>query len=244
MGQLYEITPFSLLDYPGEMSCIAWFAGCNMRCVFCHNPQIVTGKGDKQESDLLDFLKKRQGLLTAVVFSGGEATLYKGLPDLMAKVKELGFKVKLDTNGTRPQVLKELLERDLLDYVAMDYKCPREIAQELIGTVKHWEPFKESLSLMIEAAASKPEMTFEVRTTVYAERMNEKELNWIINDLDQLGYKGTYYIQNVFSHGEHTIGNIPESEHSVDLSKLKAPKGFKLGYRNFNDEGPEIGSGS
>lgn len=214
-----------------------------MRCVFCHNPQIVTGKGEKEESDLLNFLKKRQGLLTAVVFSGGEATLYDGLPDLMAKVKEMGFKVKLDTNGTRPKVLQELLERDLLDYVALDYKCPREISQELIGTTKHWEPFRQSLEMMIEASNKNENMVFEVRTTVYAERMSEQELNWIINDLDQLGYHGTFYIQNVFSHGAHTIGNIPETEKTIDRAKLTTPNGFELGYRNFHDEEAEIKTG-
>lgn len=236
MGQLYEITPFSLLDYPDQMSCIAWFAGCNMRCVFCHNPQIVTGKGEKEEKDLLDFLGKRQGLLTAVVFSGGEATLYDGLPDLMAKVKAMGFKVKLDTNGTRPKMLKEMLDRDLLDYVAMDYKCPREMSQELIGTSKHWEPFRQSLAMMIEAEKANENLTFEVRTTVFSEYMNEQEINWIINDLDQVGYSGTYYVQNVFSHGEKTIGNIAEAEGTLDRGKLTKPKDFEVGFRNFDED--------
>lgn len=231
MPSLYDITPFSLLDYPQEMSCIVWFAGCNMRCVFCHNPAIVTGKGEKEEAELFSFLEKRVGKLTAVVFSGGEATLYAGLPSLIRRVKAMGFKIKLDTNGTRPEILRELVVEGLLDYVAMDYKCPLPLAQEMIGTVKHWEPFRQSLALMIEAAG-KGEVIFEVRTTVLLDLMGEEDLNTIICDLDALGYKGTYYIQNVFSHGEKTIGNIAKPERELDKSKLALPIGFNLGFRN------------
>ncbi|MDX9689856.1 MAG: anaerobic ribonucleoside-triphosphate reductase activating protein [Proteobacteria bacterium] len=235
MGQLFEITPFSLLDYPGEMACIAWFAGCNMRCIYCHNPQIVQGKGEKEVQELLDFLERRTGRLSGVVFSGGEATLYRELPSLIQRVKAMGFKTKLDTNGSRPEVLREILAQGSVDYVAMDYKCPREMAQSLIGTAKLWEPFRQSLSMMIEEAAHTPSLTFEVRTTVFADKMSEQELNWIINDLDQLGYAGTYYIQNVFSFGEKTIGNIPEPECEINRGKLAKPKNFTLAFRNFKE---------
>ena len=215
------------------MSCIVWFAGCNMRCVFCHNPAIVTGKGERDEQEVVDFLSKRVGKLSAVVLSGGEATLYGGLVDLARKIKAMGFKIKLDTNGTRPGVIRQLLDAHLLDYVAMDYKCPLELSQKMIGTVKHWEPFRESLAMMIEAAAQKDGPTFEVRTTVMADLMGERELNWIIHDLDQLGYRGTYYVQNVFAHGEKTIGNIAKPEAQIDKAKLTQPKNFELGFRNF-----------
>jgi len=231
MGQLYEITPFSLLDYPGEMSCIAWFAGCNMRCVFCHNPQIVESRGDKEDEELLVFLRKRVGKLSAVVFSGGEATLYAGLPDLIRQVKEMGFKIKLDTNGSRPEILRGLLDQGLLDYVAMDFKCVPEKAERLIGTGKLWEPFHQSLTMMIDAADRG--LTFEVRTTVHPDLMGEEDLNWIIGDLDAAGYKGTYYVQNVVSTGAATIGNVGTPEGSIDPSKLNQPQGFKLAFRNF-----------
>jgi len=235
MGQLYEITPFSLLDYPNEMSCIAWFAGCNMRCVYCHNPQIVKGKGEKEDEELISFLEKRKGKLTAVVFSGGEATLYRNLVDLIDKVKSMGFKTKLDTNGSNPKMLKELIDRDLLNYVAMDYKCPPEISKELIGTSKLWEPFRKSLDFMIKAQKEKDDLIFEIRTTVYADYMGEKELNMMIEDLDNIGYNGIYYIQKVFASGENTIGNIAEPKKEIDRSKLLKPKGFKINYRNFDE---------
>lgn len=232
MGQLYAVTPFSMLDYPGEMSCIAWFAGCNMRCVFCHNPDIVTGKGQLSEEALLDFLKARTGRLGAVVFSGGEPTLYAGLGDLMGRVKAMGFKVKLDTNGSRPEVLRDLLARDLLDYVAMDYKCPPEKTEAIIGTSKLWPLFRESLALMIEVAG-KGRPTFEVRTTYHTDLMTDEDINGMIDDLDQMGYAGTYYIQNIASTGDKTIGGIEEPARKFDKGLLHEPKGFKLGFRNF-----------
>lgn len=231
---LYSLTPFTLLDYPGEMACIAWLAGCNMRCPFCHNPDIVTGKGEKDEAELLEFLKGRTGRLGAVVFSGGEATLYAGLPALMRQVKEMGFKIKLDTNGSRPEVLRGLLAEGFLDYVAMDYKAPPEKLQVVAGTAKWGEPFRESLKMLI--AAAEKGLTFEVRTTVYTGLMDEADVAWIIRDLDGAGYKGTYYIQNVFSFGDKTIGNIAEPERVFDRSLLPEPKGFKLGFRNFKGE--------
>ncbi|MDD3183139.1 MAG: anaerobic ribonucleoside-triphosphate reductase activating protein [Alphaproteobacteria bacterium] len=232
MPSLYEITPFSLLDYPGEMACIAWFAGCNMRCVYCHNPKIVEGKGEREEREFLSFLDKRVGKLSAVVFSGGEATLYAGLPDLIRKVKALGFKIKLDTNGSRPQVLRGLLAEGLLNYVAMDYKCPQTLMEKLVGTPKLWEPFRESLSMLIEQAAQ-GSVLFEVRTTIHPDLMSEEDLNWMIRDLDQIGYKGTYYLQNIAATGDKTIGNVAAPERKLDQSKLIEPSGFKLGFRNF-----------
>lgn len=230
MPSIYDITPFSLLDYPNEMSCIVWVAGCNMRCVYCHNPNIVMGKGEKEDADVLAFLEKRVGKLSAVVFSGGEATLYAGLPDLMRRVKAMGFKVKLDTNGSRPEVLRGLLEEGLVDYVAMDFKSPPEKAAALIGTAKLWEPFTQSLALLIEAA--KAAMTFEVRTTVHPDLLDEKDLAWMIAFLDAAGYRGTYYLQNIASTGDKTIGNVAKPQRALDLTLIPAPKGFALAYRN------------
>jgi pyruvate formate lyase activating enzyme len=232
MGQLYGITPFTLLDFPGEMACIAWFAGCNMRCVFCHNPDIVTGKGEKDESELIDFLETRKGKLSGVVFSGGEPTLYPDLQSLMMRVRDMGFKIKLDSNGTRPEILEPLLKEKLLTYVAMDYKCVPEKTEALLGTSKHVEKFRESLRLMI-AAAARNEIIFEVRTTFHTDLMDEEDLNRIIEDMEDLGYTGTYYIQNIASTGDKTIGHITKPERVFDKSRVKEPKAFNVAYRNF-----------
>lgn len=234
MPGLYHITPFTLLDYPGEMACVVWMAGCNMRCVYCHNPDIVTGKGEKKPEELFSFLETRKGKLKAVVFSGGEATLDPTLPELMRKTKKMGFKVKLDTNGSRPEVLRKLLDENLLDYIATDYKCPPEKAKDLIGTAKLWESFRESLALLIKAAAEK-KLVFEVRTTVHPDLLGEEDIAWIIHDLEKEGYQGTYYIQLIQSFGEKTIGHVSEPLRPFDRSRLPEPRGFTLGFRNFKE---------
>ena len=106
---IYDVTPFTLLDFPGQTACIIWFSGCNMRCGYCHNPQIVKGVGDKSVEDVLAFLEKRRDLLNGVVLSGGEATLYKDIIPFVTKIKCMGYAVKLDTNGTRPDIIQEML---------------------------------------------------------------------------------------------------------------------------------------
>jgi pyruvate formate lyase activating enzyme len=123
MLPIHAVTPFTLLDFPGLPAAVVWCSGCNMRCAYCHNPDIVRGKaGQKTPPEVLAFLATRRGLLEGVVLSGGEATLWPGLPGFIAQVRALGFAVKLDTNGTRPETLRGLLPA--LDYVALDYKAP------------------------------------------------------------------------------------------------------------------------
>ncbi|MDD5586889.1 MAG: anaerobic ribonucleoside-triphosphate reductase activating protein [Alphaproteobacteria bacterium] len=234
MGLLYDITPFTLLDYPGETACVAWFAGCNLRCVYCHNPDIVEGRGERDVEELLAFLKKRAGLLSGVVFSGGEATYYPGLADLMRQAKELGYKVKLDTNGARPDVLADLLREGLLDYVALDYKCPPERAVEITGTDRYTGAFGDSLALLI--AWSKKGLAFEVRTTLHADLLSDEELGRMIEDLDKSGYRGTYYIQNVVSFGDKTLGGVDKPARAPDFASLPKPANFTVAFRNFAEE--------
>ena len=114
----------TLLDYPGKVACTAFLYGCNYRCPFCHNAELLEGRPEPlmSEAEFLSFLKKRVGLLDGVCISGGEPTLSPGLQGLLRRIKAMGFAVKLDTNGSRPAVLKELVEAGLVDYVAMDIK--------------------------------------------------------------------------------------------------------------------------
>ncbi len=116
----------SLIDYPGTVSCVVFTKGCNFHCPYCHNPDLVPmgtkGEAGISADSVFEFLEKRKGLLDGVVVTGGEPTLQKGLVDFIRRVKSLGFRVKLDTNGSRPQVLRGLLGERLLDDVAMDIK--------------------------------------------------------------------------------------------------------------------------
>ena len=154
----------TLLDFPGRVACTLFLQGCNYRCPFCHNAELLEGKGESLMSreELLSFLSKRVGLLDGVCISGGEPTLCPDLKALMADIKALGFAVKLDTNGSRPQVLKDLVEAGLVDYVAMDIKnSPSRYAATCgLGKVD-LDAIEESITFLLGGSVD-----FEFRTTV------------------------------------------------------------------------------
>ncbi len=154
----------TLLDYPGKVACTVFLPGCNFRCPFCHNSDLL-GRNAPPLMDteaLLAFLKKRTGLLDGVCITGGEPTLQPELPELIKCIRDLGFCVKLDTNGSRPEVLKALVSQGLVDYVAMDVKNgPRHYVQT-VGVANPGLPaLEESLRFLIGADAG-----YELRTTV------------------------------------------------------------------------------
>lgn len=144
--------PFTLTDYPGEIAAVIFTQGCNLRCPFCHNkgllPLDVTGAGRKEVAGIFKFLDERKGFLTGVVLSGGEPTIQDDIGDFILSIKRLGYKVKLDTNGSRPKVLRALLEAGLLDYVAMDVKAPWAKYGLAIGMDLGMEAFRESVDLI------------------------------------------------------------------------------------------------
>jgi pyruvate formate lyase activating enzyme len=122
-----------LINYPGLVASTVFTCGCNFRCPYCHNPEFVVQGSDETyfgesytEEEILSYLERRRSFLDGLVISGGEPTLHKDLPAFIARVKEMGLKVKLDTNGSRPDVLEDLVGKGLLDYVAMDIKAPLE----------------------------------------------------------------------------------------------------------------------
>jgi pyruvate formate lyase activating enzyme len=154
----------SLLDYPGKISTVIFLGNCNFRCPFCHNPELVL----KPESlpsippeEILDYLKEKRKWLDGLVVGGGEPTLHAGLPDFLAQVKAAGFLVKLDTNGTNPEMIKELLDRKIVDYVAMDIKAPLEKYGLLTGVKVDLEKIKQSVELLKNS-----NIDYEFRTTV------------------------------------------------------------------------------
>ena len=116
----------SLIDYPGKASCVLFLFGCNFDCPYCHNPDLVRGglscHASLDEKTVYEFLERRKGLLDGVVISGGEPTLDKDLVFLCEKIKQIGYPLKLDTNGSQPQVIKRLIQEGLIDYIAMDIK--------------------------------------------------------------------------------------------------------------------------
>lgn len=160
----------TLLDYPGKIACTVFLGGCNFRCPFCHNSELFMGKPEKlmEDEDFFIFLKSRKGLLDGVCVSGGEPTLYKHLPDFLAKIKELGFLVKLDTNGSNPQMVRELAEKNLVDYIAMDVKNSPAMYAQTVGLEKiDLAPIEESLRFLIGG-----NVDYELRTTLVSQLHN------------------------------------------------------------------------
>lgn len=180
----------TLLDYPGRVACTIFLGGCNFRCPFCQNGALVVKPGSQPEysqEEILAFLKKRKGILDGVCVSGGEPTLSDGLPDFLRELKDLGYDVKLDTNGSRPSVVKKLAADGLIDKVAMDIKaCPSNY-HVLTGVDVDLDAILETAGWLL-----KGELDYEFRTTVVRELHSEKDFQEISQWLS--GAKA-YYLQ-------------------------------------------------
>ena len=154
----------TLLDFPGKVACTLFLQGCNFRCPFCHNSDLLPHKGEEfmTEAAFLKFLESRKGLLDGVAITGGEPTGQPNLPELIRKIKDLGFAVKLDTNGTNPKMLKQLVEEGLVDYVAVDVKnSPKKYAETVGLPSLNLDKITESLAFLISS-----DTEYEFRTTL------------------------------------------------------------------------------
>lgn len=165
------IQPFSLLDYPGKVSCIVFTPGCNFRCGFCHNPEFVLPERVAElkpnlidENAFFNFLDKRGKLLDGVVITGGEPTLMPDLEAFIEKLKNRGLFVKLDSNGNRPEVLSRLIERNMVDYIAMDVKTAIPQYIELVGRLAVPENILKSIEMLKNGS-----IEYEFRTTLVKE---------------------------------------------------------------------------
>ena len=157
----------TLLDFPGRTACTVFLGGCDFRCPFCHNSELIDGSAPTTltDADLLAFLEKRHGLLDGVAFTGGEPTLRQDLPELLAKIRTMGFATKLDTNGNHPDALKVILDAGLVDYVAMDIKNSPEKYAATIGLPDFdTANITRSMQLLRDSG-----IDYELRTTVVAE---------------------------------------------------------------------------
>ncbi|MCC5911197.1 MAG: anaerobic ribonucleoside-triphosphate reductase activating protein [Clostridiaceae bacterium] len=187
--KIIGIEKSSFIDYPNKISTVYFTAGCNFRCPYCHNGPIVKGVGENiKEEEIFSFLEKRKKFIDALCISGGEPTLYEEIYDFIKKVKEKGFFIKLDTNGTNPEMLKNLLKEELIDYVAMDIKAPLHKYEFITKTKVDIEDIKASIHLLKNTS-----IDYEFRTTVCKELLTEEDILEIAKYL-----KGSkrYYIQN------------------------------------------------
>lgn len=163
IGGLQKLT---LIDYPGRISAVVFLSGCNFRCPFCYSSELVLPEKIKKQPKIsekyfFDFLKERKGLLEGVVLCGGEPTLNKDLPSFAKKIKEFGYFVKLDTNGSNPKMLKEMIEKNLIDYVAMDIKGPKGKYGEFNGNKADIKKIQKSIDILKQNIVD-----YEFRSTI------------------------------------------------------------------------------
>lgn len=196
------IQKLSLIDYPQTLSCVVFVIGCSFRCPWCHNSQLVIPEKSKtltliSEKEILSFLKTRKNFLEGCVITGGEPTIYDQLVGFCQKVKKIGYKIKLDTNGSNPKILETLIEKKLIDYVAMDIKAPKEKYLSLIGLENlDSKLLKEKILNNIEKSIhilKKNKVDFEFRTTVVPQLLTEED---ILKITDWIGPAKKYFLQN------------------------------------------------
>lgn len=178
IGGLQKIT---LIDFPGRIACTVFLSGCNYRCPWCHNPELVLSKLIEKHSpisskDFFQFLKERRNLLEGVCIGGGEPTLNNDLIKFCQKIKKFGYQIKLDTNGSNPEMLKDLIERKLIDYIAIDIKAPKKKYLEAIGFKGCLDNYlldkiQESINILKNG-----EIDYEFRTTLIPNLLNREDI--------------------------------------------------------------------
>ena len=202
----------TLLDYPGHVAATLFTGGCNFRCPFCHNSDLITNlsiTNNIPEEEIFSFLKKRKNVLTGICITGGEPTLQPDLADFMEKVRSFGYKIKLDTNGYRPEVITNLLEKKLLDYIAMDIKTGVSNYAKVSGISNlDFKKIESSISIIENSKIS-----YEFRTTVVKELHNETDFQEIAN---MLSPKSPYFIQSFKDSGNILTSGLS----SYDNEKL------------------------
>ncbi len=195
--KLAGVQKLTLLDFPSVVACTVFTLGCNFKCPFCHNAHLVDGECTDRidEENVLAFLRQRQGILEGVVITGGEPLLHRDIGDFLSKVKELGYLIKIDTNGTNPRLLRELVEKKLVDYVAMDIKNSPEEYTRATGDISiDIEAINESKDFLLSGAVD-----YEFRTTVVKGIHTEES---ILSLAKWISSADKYYLQQFKNSGE------------------------------------------
>lgn len=211
------IQKVSLIDYPNKISSVVFAQGCNMNCSFCHNKSLIKNDANAKnisEDEFFNILRSRIGLIDAVVVSGGEPTLQKDLKDFIRKIKALGFLVKLDTNGTNPKLLQELVANELVDYIAMDIKAPLPKYSSVCRVPVNIENIEKSISIL-----QGNRIPYEFRTT-YTHELDQTDILDIVHNLIKGAEK--YVLQQCRSIDENTglyTGN--NIQRPIDIDTLK-----------------------
>jgi pyruvate formate lyase activating enzyme len=202
-----------------------------MRCEYCYNTDIVESNGNYDYFEVLSFLHKRKGLLQGVVLCGGEPLFNydKDMLEFIKKVKEMGFLIKLDTNGINYEALKELVESNLIDYVALDFKAPKYKFEYITNNnVKKFDLFLDSVKLLINT-----KIDFELRTTFHPKLLNNDDIKDMLDLIESLEYRGKYYIQN-FMESQNNFGNLKKEIYTFDFDSINNGT-VEIKYRNFDN---------
>ena len=219
-------------DFPGYLSCIIFTQGCNLKCPYCQNSGLIpmiTEFEDNQisEYELFKFLEKRKGVLDGVVITGGEPLVHQNIKEFISKIKDIGYKVKLDTNGTNPILLKELIDSNLIDYVAMDIKNDFQNYARTVGIENiNVENIKKSIDILKTS-----NIDYEFRTTITKEFHNEKSIE---NICEIVGVGAKLFIQN-FEDSSNVINHDLHGFTHEELNLLQT--NFETKYPNFRVRG-------
>lgn len=221
--QIHGFQKMTMLDYPGKVACTLFTAGCNFRCPFCHNALLVTeidGAATCDFGEILSYLKKRRGVLDGVAVTGGEPLMNRDVPELLKQLKDLGYAVKLDTNGSYPALLREVVSAGLVDYVAMDVKNSKEKYALTVGLPDlDLAPIEESVNFLLSGAVD-----FEFRTTVVKEFHTEADIAAIA---DWIEGAPRYFLQN-FKESDHMIGSGLHAHDENTLNRMRAVAARKI----------------
>ncbi len=221
IGGLQKVT---LLDYPDKLAATIFTQGCNFRCGFCHNPELIEINADTKtltEEEVLRFLDKRKNVLEGVCFTGGEPLLYKDdLSKFIEKIKTLGYLIKLDTNGTDPQILKQLIDQKLIDFIAMDVKTSLDNYEEVVATKFDVSTIKASIDIIMASG-----LEYEFRTTVMP-RYHSLETIEKIAKLIKGANK--YYLQNF--RNTKTLNKDFQNDLGLTEQELEKMKNIALKY--------------
>lgn len=216
----------SLIDYPGKISTVIFIGGCNLRCRYCHNPDIVLNNNNLEcysKKEVLGLLKKRCGIIDGVTISGGEPTIAGSLVHFLTEIREMELYIKLDTNGLRPDILEELIRKNLIDYVAIDVKTSPEKYRDLTNCDADFSRIIRAIEIIKESG-----IDYELRTTCFPEFVTEEDLTTIKK---LTGHVKRYFIQQF-------VGNTPLIDKSWESMKpypVNVLKKFRDIVRTFSD---------
>ena len=222
--KIHGLNKLTLLDYPGHMACLIFTGACNYRCPFCHNASLVLNPNSQpaiSEEEIFAFLQSRKGILEGVCISGGEPTLQADLPEFIRKIRTMGFHVKLDTNGSRPGILKALLEEGLLDYVSLDIKNAPKKYLSTIGIPESVSGFNNLITDSVRQSAEllmQSSIPYEFRTTVVKELHSEEDL---LSIGKWLNGANAYYLQS-FRDSETLVGASLGQFHAYEPEQMRA----------------------